>query len=62
MGRPSSFILSAGKAALIAGAVCIAFYWVAFAWLVYMAPISYRELNLNHDGQVSFGVGSYAGH
>lgn len=60
MGRPSSFILSAGKVAFIAWAVLIICYWVAFAWLVYTAPISYRELGLNHDGHVSFGEVSYA--
>ena len=60
MGHPSSFIFSAGKAALIAGAVLFVFYWVAFGWLVYMAPMSYRELDLNNDGQVSFGEAEYA--
>lgn len=60
MGRPSNVILSAGKAAFISGAVIVVFYWVAFGWLVYMAPMSYRELDLNHDGQVSFDEVSYA--
>jgi len=60
MSRPSSAILLAVKSAIIAGAVFVAVYWVAFAWLVYMAPMSYRELDRNHDGQVSFGEASYA--
>lgn len=60
MGRPSSFFVSARKAVLIAGAGLAAFYWVAFGWLVYLAPMSYRELDLNHDGQVSFGEVTYA--
>jgi len=60
MGRPSSVILFAGKSAIIAGTVLVAIYWVAFAWMVYRAPMSYRELDLNHDGQVRFGEVSYA--
>jgi hypothetical protein len=60
MGRPSSVIVSAGKAAFIAGTVLVVCYWVAFGWMVYMAPMPYRELDLNHDGQVSFGEVNYA--
>jgi hypothetical protein len=60
MSRPLRVILLAGKSAIIAGTVLVAVYWVAFAWLVYTAPMSYRELDLNHDGQVSFGEVSYA--
>lgn len=60
MASSSSVILFAGKAVLFTGAVLVALYWVAFGWLAYMAPMSYRELDLNHDGQVSFGEVSYA--
>lgn len=38
----------------------MAAYCVTFAWMVYVAPLSFRELDLNHDGNVSFSEVDYA--
>lgn len=53
-------IMYVGKSAIIAGSVLASGYGTAFAWLVYSAPMSYRELDLNRDGHVSFDEASYA--
>lgn len=49
-----------GRFAIVAGLVLTAVYWAAFGLLVYTAPMSFKELDLNHDGQVSFGEADYA--
>lgn len=35
-------------------------YWLAFVWLVYSAPLTWGELDLDRDGKVTFGEASYA--
>ncbi|MEW7851027.1 hypothetical protein AB2N08_20255 [Massilia aurea] len=46
-------------AATVAGFLFIA-YWVIFGWMVYVSPLTYREMDFDHDGQVSFGEAGYA--
>lgn len=35
-------------------------YWVVFLYCVWTSPLSYRELDLNKDGKVSFAEADYA--
>lgn len=49
-----------GQLVLVALVVGIAGYWSAFGWLVYSTPLTFRELDRNYDGEVTFGEASYA--
>lgn len=60
MSQPSSIIFFAAKSAIMTGMLLVALYGIAFSWLVYAAPMPYRELDRNHDGEVSFDEASYA--
>lgn len=59
--RPASHILMAFilTATLVVGAVLGA-YWFLFGLLVLSSPLPFAELDLNHDGEVSFVEVEYA--
>jgi hypothetical protein len=46
-------------AATVAGFLLIA-DWVIFGWMVYASPLTYREMDFDHDGQVSYSEAGYA--
>lgn len=35
-------------------------YWLLFSCLVYSSPLTYAEMDLNHDGKVDFSEIDYA--
>jgi hypothetical protein len=37
-----------------------AVYWVFFGWMVYISPLTYAEMDINHDGKVEFVEADYA--
>lgn len=49
-----------GKFALVTAVLGISAYWAAFGWLVYSAPLTLDELDLNRNGEVTFSEASYA--
>ncbi len=48
------------KRVLAAAVLGTAAYWLAFGCFVYLAPLTWAELDLNKDGEVSFGEANYA--
>jgi hypothetical protein len=46
-------------AATVAGFLFIG-YWVVFGWMIYVSPLTYREMDFDHDGQVSYSEADYA--
>ena len=60
MERYSFTFVTLAKAATLAGAVIFVGYWLVLAWLVFSGPLAYAELDLNHDGNVSFSEADYA--
>lgn len=60
MNSLSRIIVIAGKSLIIAASMLAVGYWAYFWWLAYSAPLPYDELDLNHDGHVSFDEVSYA--
>ena len=42
----------------VAGLLCG--YWMLFGWMVCMSPLSYAEMDINHDGKVGFFEADYA--
>jgi hypothetical protein len=35
-------------------------YWGLFGWMVYSSPLSYVQVDINHDGKVEFSKADYA--
>jgi hypothetical protein len=35
-------------------------YCVIFGWMVYTSPLTYSEMDINHDGKVEFFEANYA--
>jgi hypothetical protein len=35
-------------------------YWVIFGWMVYVSPLTYREMDFDHNGHVSYSEADYA--
>jgi hypothetical protein len=60
MKRRSSVIGRAGKAIILAAVGLVGGYWALFGWMVYSSPLSYVEMDINHDGKVEFFEADYA--
>ncbi len=45
--------------ATVAGFLFIA-YWAIFGWSMYASPLTYREMDFDHDGLVSYSEADYA--
>jgi hypothetical protein len=60
MTGPPSMTFLLGKFALVTTVLGMSTYWAAFGWLVYSAPLTWGELDLNKNGEVTFGEASYA--
>jgi hypothetical protein len=60
MSHSSRSHVVVAKSALVAAAVLFGAYWLLFGWLVISGPLTYAELDLNHDGEVSFSEADYA--
>lgn len=35
-------------------------YWITYGWMVYQSPLTYGELDFNHDGEVTYREADYA--
>ena len=60
MGRSSFTLTAIAKVVVTAAFVTFGGYWLLFGWLVFSGPLPYAELDLNHDGSVSFSEAEYA--
>lgn len=38
----------------------VAAYWAFFGWMVYISPLTYAEMDINHGGKVEFFEADYA--
>jgi hypothetical protein len=48
------------KAILLAAIGLVGGYGAIFGWMVYTSPLSYAEMDINHDGKVEFSEADYA--
>lgn len=48
------------KAILLIASVLVGGYWLLFGWVVYTSPLTYAEMDLNHDGKVEYMEMDYA--
>ena len=60
MGRSTFPFTAIAKAVGAAAVVTCGGYWLLFGWLVFSGPVPYAELDLDHDGNVSFSEAEYA--
>lgn len=35
-------------------------YWLLFGWMVYRSPLTYAEMDFDHDGAISYSEVDYA--
>ena len=45
--------------ATVAG-LLVAVYWILHGWNVYQSPLTYGEMDFNHDGDVTYSEAAYA--
>jgi hypothetical protein len=60
MGRRNSVVTRAGKAIVLPVVSLVGCYCALFGWMVYSSPLSYAEMDINHDGKVEFFDVDYA--
>ena len=60
MVRRNSVIARAGKAIVPRPLDFVGCYCALFGWMVYTSPLSYAEMDINHDGKVEFFEVDYA--
>ena len=60
MKRRWGFIGKAGKAIVLTAVGLVGNYWALFGWMVYTSPLSYAEMDINHDGKIEFFEADYA--
>ena len=60
MERRWGFIGKAGKALALTSAGIFCCYWALFGWMVFVSPLLYAEMDINHDGKVEFFEADYA--
>ncbi|WP_338759078.1 hypothetical protein [Massilia sp. METH4] len=47
------------KKATLLAVLVLTGYWLLFGWMVYRSPLAYAAMDLNRDGEVSFGEADY---
>jgi hypothetical protein len=60
MERRREFLTKAVKAMVVTTVGLVCSYWGLFGWMVYTSPLSYAEMDINHDGKVEFFEADYA--
>ncbi len=48
------------KTVLITVVFLVCGYWAIFGWMVHTSPLTYLEMDINHDGKVEFFEADYA--